>query len=121
VNNDAGALLVPVCLIAVGTGWLLTALGIVPAVDWLWTLGLAVVGVLAFLVGGMNKATVVVGPFFLLASGLSILRQIGNLRFDVEMPILVIAAGILLLVALHPAVPAPKSSGAEGTRDKPLR
>jgi hypothetical protein len=63
--------------------------------------------VLALGVGGFDKVTVVVGPFFILASCLSILRQTGRLQLDVEIPILVIAAGILLLVARSPAVPIP--------------
>jgi hypothetical protein len=49
----------------------------------------------------------VVGPFFILASCLSLLRQTGRLRLDVEIPVLVIAIGILLLVARSSAVPVP--------------
>jgi hypothetical protein len=100
-------LVVPVLLITLGVGWLLTTLGIVPQIDWVWTLGVAFVGILAFVLGGIDKVTVAVGPFFLIASGLSILRQTGRLRIDLEIPILVIAAGILLLVARLRFIPAP--------------
>ncbi len=101
-------LVMAVLLIAVGTGWLLSTLGVVRNVDWAWTLGLAAVGFLALLVGGFNKVTVVVGPFFIVASCLSILRQTGRISVDVETPILVIVVGGLLLCAHCPAVPLPK-------------
>ena len=101
-------LVTPLLLIIVGTGWLLTALGVVPGIDWVWTLGLAAVGLLTFVLGGFNKVTVVLGTFFITTSILSVLRQTGRVTIDVEIPILVIVAGLLLLVARHPAIPVPK-------------
>jgi hypothetical protein len=100
-------LVIPILLITFGVGWLLTTLGVVPEIDWVWTLGVAIVGILAFGLGGVDKVTVVVGPFFLLAAILSILRQSDRLRIDMEVPILIIAAGVLLLVARLPAIPPP--------------
>ena len=108
MNPDKKTLLVPILLITVGAGWLLTTLEVVPGIDWVWTLGLAVVGLLTLAVGGFDKVTVVIGPFFILASCLSILRQTDRLHLDVEVPMLVILAGILLLVARSPAIPAPE-------------
>jgi hypothetical protein len=95
-------------MIAVGVGWLLTALGVVPGINWVWTLSLTIVGLLAFLVGGFDKVTVVIGPFFIIASCLSMLRQMDRLKLDVEVPILVIIAGVLLLIARTPAIPVPE-------------
>ena len=66
--SDKKTLLIPFLLIAVGVGWLLSALGIAPSIDWVWTLGLATIGILAFLLSGIDKFTVVVGPLFLFAS-----------------------------------------------------
>ncbi|WP_148075557.1 hypothetical protein [Bythopirellula goksoeyrii] len=106
--TDKKTLLFPILLITVGTGWLLTTLGVAPGIDWVWTLGLAVVGLLTFVVGGIDKVTVVIGPFLILASCLSILRQTGRLHFDIEVPILVIITGILVLVARMPSIPLPK-------------
>lgn len=108
MKSDKKTLLLPVLLIAVGVGWLLTSLGIAPGIDWIWTLGLAAVGILTLAIGGIDKFTVVVGPFFILASCLSLLRQTERLPLNVEVPILVIAAGILLLVARSPAIPPAK-------------
>ena len=101
-------LVLPILLITVGAGWLLTTLGVAPGIDWVWTLALAIVGFLAFVVGGFDKVTFVGGTFFIITSCLSVLRQTGRISIDVEIPILVIAVGVLLLVARHPAIPRAK-------------
>ncbi len=95
-------------MLAVGTGWLLTTIGVAPGINWAWTLSLAVLGCLAFVTGGFDKATVVSGVFLATASFLSVLRQTGRLSFDVEVPILVIVFGALLLIVRHPAIPTPR-------------
>jgi hypothetical protein len=101
-------LVVPILIIAVGVGWLLTAQGFGPGINWIWTLGLGVIGILVFAVSrGFDKVSVVLGPFFLLASLLSVLRQTGQLSLDIEVPVLFITIGILLLVAQLPVIPKP--------------
>ncbi|MBX7168726.1 MAG: hypothetical protein K1X74_20485 [Pirellulales bacterium] len=95
-------------MITVGTGWLLNALGLGPEINWVWTLALAAIGVLSLAQGGrIDKFNVIVGPWFLIASALSVLRQAGLLVLDVEVPLLVIAGGALLVIAQSPRVPIP--------------
>jgi hypothetical protein len=107
-SNSRAPLVIPILIIVVGVGWLLTAQGFGPGINWIWTLGLGVIGVLTFVVSnGFDKVSVVIGPFFLLASMLSVLRQAGQLNLDIEVPILVISIGVLLLVAQLPAIPKP--------------
>lgn len=106
--RDKTTLIFPFLLIAVGSGWLLTTLGVAPGVDWVWTLFLAILGFLTFVVGGFDKITAIVGPFLIAASCLSLLRQTGRLSLDVEIPILLILAGALVLIAHLPAIPVPK-------------
>ncbi|MCA9218505.1 MAG: hypothetical protein KDB27_35795 [Planctomycetales bacterium] len=108
MKPDNKTLLLPILLITVGVGRLLSTLGIAPGIDWVWTLGLAAVGMLTFVVGGFDKVAVVICQFFIVASCLSILRQTGRLHLDIEVPILVIIAGVLLLVARAPTIPVPK-------------
>ena len=108
MTSDKKTLLFPVLLITIGIGWLLTTLGIAPRIDWVWTLGLAAFGLLTFPLGGYNKVTVVIGPFFMLACCLSVLRQTGRLRLDIEVPILVITAGTLMLFARQRSIPLPR-------------
>jgi len=107
VNKQTlGAFVVPVLIITVGVGWLLTARGIGPGINWIWTLGLAAVGILSLL-GGLDKVSVVIGPLLFLASVFSVLRQTEQLSVETEVPLLVIGVGVLLLVARHPAIPIP--------------
>lgn len=100
-------LVVPVLMIAVGTGWLLGTLEIIPNINWIWTAGLAAAGLLPFIASGVDKVSVVIGPTFLVASILSVLRQTEKISFDMEVPILVIVAGVLMIVARAPAFPSP--------------
>jgi len=107
-SNSRTPLVIPILIVVVGVGWLLTAQGFGSGINWIWTLGLAVIGILTIVVSkGFDKTSVVIGPFFLVASLLSVLRQTGQLSLDVELPILVILIGVLLLVAQLPVIPKP--------------
>jgi hypothetical protein len=70
-------LVVPVLVIVLGVTWLLNILKVLPGIDWIWTVGLAAVGVLTLLVGGINKLTVVVGPFLMVGSIVFPLAPVG--------------------------------------------
>jgi hypothetical protein len=111
---DRSTLVVPIVLILMGGGWLLSSLGVLPEIDWVWTLGLAAGGVLPFLLGGWNKGTFVTGGFFAAACVLSVLRQTGRLDVKVEVPLLVTLLGVLMLVAHHPAIPPLEASRQGG-------
>jgi hypothetical protein len=106
--QDKKTLIIPLLLIAIGTGWLLTTIGVAPGIDWIWTLAIAVAGLLTFAVGGFDKVTFVAGTFLIATCGLSVLRQTGRISIDVEIPILVILMGALFLIARLPAIPVPK-------------
>ena len=89
-----------ILIMTVGLGWLMTVQHVIPGVDWVWTLCLLAVGLLAFLVSkAIDKFSVIAGPFFILASLLSTLRQTGRISLDTEVPILVMASGALLLIS----------------------
>lgn len=107
MQKDRSSLILAIFLITVGVGWLLSSIGFIPSVDWVWTLGLAMIGVLAIVLSGFDKVSFVISSFFGLASILSVLRQLGALDPKVEVPILVIAAGAILLAARADAIPIP--------------
>ncbi len=104
---DNKSLIVPILIVTVGIGWLLTTLGIAPDINWVWTLGIAVAGVMMFIVSGWNKMTLVAGTLLIVASCLSLMRQTGRISLDTEVPILVIVLGMLLLLARSRMIPAP--------------
>jgi hypothetical protein len=92
-------IIISVLVIALGTAWLLNTLHVIASVDWIWTLGLAVAGILVIALGERSKLTFVIGPFLVISSIFSVLRQTGRLRVDLELPILFIVLGVLLLLA----------------------
>lgn len=100
-------LVVPILTIFVGITWLLNVQEIIPGVDWVWAGGLAVAGILSIAIGGLNKVTVVTGPFLLVASVCSLLRQTGRLAIDLEIPVLVIVLGALMLISQLTRLPTP--------------
>jgi len=120
MKQPKGLLVLSIFIIAIGIGDLLTTLGFFPGVDWVWTLALAIVGVLAIVLsGGLDKVSVVVGPFLLVASGLSVLRQTGHLDPKLEASLIVILIGVLLFVSQLSAVPSPRwLTGPAGAGDK---
>lgn len=97
----------PLVLIGVGAGWLLTELQAVPNVDWVWIVALVLSGVMVFLLSGFHKLSFVVGGFFLVSAGFSFARQRGLLTVNIELPLLMISAGVLMLLARLLPVPEP--------------
>ena len=95
----------PIVLIVLGAAWLLKNLNWMPEVHWLWILGLVGAGVAVLVVDGITKSSVVAGPFLILAGGLYFLHQYYYLGWRFIIPILLVAAGSLMLVARSPAIP----------------
>ena len=101
-------IIVAVVIIGLGVAWLLNTLDVISGVDWLWTGGLGVAGILIMAAHGINKFTFVIGPFLLVSSVFSIFRQTGRLRIDIEMPVLFIIFGALFLLSLLLPLPTPE-------------
>ncbi|MCF6175629.1 MAG: hypothetical protein L3J71_07670 [Victivallaceae bacterium] len=110
-------LLVPILTIIVGGAWLLNVLGIMPGVDWLWSIGLATSGILTIVIGKTNKTTIITGPFLLVASLCSILRQTDRLALDREIPILIIVLGVLMLISQCIKSPIPPEAMPQTAKD----
>src|SRR5262245_38120121 len=107
-SGSRAPLIIPVLIIVVGVGWLLTAQGFGPGINWVWTLGLGIIGILTFVVSkGIDKVSVVIGPFFLLASLLSVLRQTSQVSLEIDGAVLVSSIGGFVLSAQLRAVPKP--------------
>jgi hypothetical protein len=108
----------PVILILLGATWLLHTLNWLPDIHWLWVIGLAGAGVAILLLDGITKSSIVAGPLLILAGLMSFLRQSHGLGWNIEIPVMLIAAGILMLAARSPSVPESRNfnrqSGREG-------
>jgi hypothetical protein len=106
MTGSKKALAVPILIIALGIGWLLTAKNVVPGVNWIWVVGLGVTGAL-IVAGSFDKVTAVVGPFLIAASTFSIIRQTGHISVETEVPSLVIVLGTFMLLAKILPIPLP--------------
>lgn len=95
----------PVILIVLGAAWLLNSLDWLPEVHWLWILGLGGAGVAILALDGITKSSVVAGPLLILAAGLSFARQHYGLGWSLIFPVMLIAAGALMLIARAPGIP----------------
>ena len=105
---NKSALAVPIAIVLIGIGWLLNTMNVIADINWVWTLSLAGIGLLVFVMDGLNRFSIVIGPFFIAASLLSVARQANQLNSNVEAPILVILFGVLLMVSQLSRLPAPK-------------
>jgi len=108
MKHSKGMLVISMLTTTVGAGLLLNAMDLLPPIDWLWTIGLFVAGVLMMTLGGINKLTAVIGPFLIFAALCSVLRQTEVMPVKYEIPLLVIVLGCLLFVSEILDLPAPR-------------
>ena len=102
----------PVTLIVVGLGWLLWEFRLFPDIDWIIGLGFIVGGIAVLALDGINKNSVVIGPF-LIAVGVAWLvhdRYGTHWRFII--PVMLVFLGALMLVARSPRVPERRNGAA---------
>ena len=105
MKGKSQSIAISLLVIAVGGAWLFNTMNVIPGVNWVWTVGLAAAGLLLLMLTGANKLTIVIAPFLMVASVLSLLRQQGTLHIDREVPYLVIALGVLMLISSMSSLP----------------
>jgi hypothetical protein len=95
----------PVTLIVVGLGWLLWEYRLFPDVDWIISLGFVVGGIAVLAIDGVNKNSVVIGPF-LIAIGIAwVLHDQYRTTWRFIVPVMLVLLGVLMLIARNPRVP----------------
>ncbi len=95
----------PIVLIILGAAWLLNSLHWLPDVHWIWIVGMIGAGVAIMVLDGVTKSSVVAGPLLILAGLLSFFHQYYALGWRFMIPVMLIAAGLLMLVARSPSIP----------------
>ena len=89
----------PVTLIIVGLGWLLWEFRLFPDVDWIISLGFIVGGIAVLVLDGVNKNSIVVGPF-LVAIGIAwFMHDRYATTWRVILPLMLVVLGALMLIA----------------------
>ena len=105
--------IVPLLIIATGIGWMLTTNDIMPGVNWAWVLVMGFAGILSML-GGLTKLTVVLGPMLMIGSVVMVMMQTKRLKIEMGLPVLVVAFGLLMLIARFSSLP----DGLKGEDDE---
>lgn len=95
----------PIVLIVLGVAWLLNSLDWLPEIHWIWIIGLAGAGIAIMALDGLTKSSVVAGPLLILAGVLSFCRQYYGLGWRFIIPVMLISAGVLMLVARSARIP----------------
>ena len=108
----------PIVLIVIGAAWLLNSLHWLPEVHWLWILGLGGSGIAILLLDGVTKSSVVVGPILIVAAFLSFFYQYYGLGWRFIIPIMLISAGCLMLLARSRWIPESRNLPGD-TEHKP--
>jgi len=60
---------VSILIITFGVGLYLNNHHVIPGVDWFWVLGLTIVGLLILTLGGIDKFSIVAGPYLMCLAG----------------------------------------------------
>lgn len=83
---------------------MLTTNKVMPGVNWAVVLLIAVAGILS-LCNGLSKLTLVLGPMLLLGSVVMVMLQTKRIHIEMGLPVLVVAFGVLMLVARLSSLP----------------
>ncbi len=102
---------IPVTLIVVGVGWLLWELRLFPDVDWIIAIGFIAGGIAVMAIDGINRNSVVVGPF-LIAIGIAwLLHDRYWVSWRLIVPSMLALLGVLMLISRSPRIPDRRAGG----------
>lgn len=109
----------PVLLIVIGSIWLFYSVDWLPDLRCLWILGLTGAGLAVLLLDGITKSSIVSGPLLMLSSLLFYLGEYHALELRIGIPVMLIAAGILQLIARSSAIPETRVRKPRAQRSRP--
>ena len=90
---------VPVIVIVLGSAWLLTSLKVLPQIDWVFVLLLALFGILMLIIRPLSRGRLVAGATMLSIAIGEVLQDLAMISRTVEIPALVILGGLYALIA----------------------
>ena len=95
----------PVTLIVVGLGWLLWEFRLFPDIDWIIGLGFIVGGIAVLGLDGINKNSVVIGPFLIAVGVAWLVHDRYGTHWRLIIPVMLVLLGGLMLIARSGRVP----------------
>jgi hypothetical protein len=103
----------PITLIIVGLVWLAWHFRFLPDVDWVIGIGFIVGGAGVLIVDGINKGSIVSGPILMGVGVAWLLHDQYRASWSVMIPLLLVLAGVLMLIARDPRIPERRSSASK--------
>ncbi|MGA2550247.1 MAG: hypothetical protein ABSF50_08860 [Burkholderiaceae bacterium] len=110
----------PVILILFGAAWLARELGWFHQIHLVLAVGLIVLGIAILLGEGINRSTVVTGPFLIYVGAAWLIHDQALVPDQVLWPVGVIVLGVLLFVARLPSIPQTRPGTRRRDRDQTL-
>ena len=101
----------PVTLIVVGLGWLLWEFRLFPDIDWIISLGFIAGGIVVLVLDGINKNSVVVGPFLVAVGIVWFIHDRYGASWRLIVPTMLVVLGALMLLARSRRVPERRAAG----------
>ena len=95
----------PITLIVVGVIGLIWYFRWFPDIDWIIALGFAVGGIAVLAIDGINKNSIVTGPFLIVIGIAWGLRDQYRVSWSLIIPTLLVVLGVLMLIARNPSIP----------------
>jgi hypothetical protein len=99
----------PITLIVVGTIGLIWYFRWLPDIDWIISLGFIAGGILVLVIDGINKSSIVTGPFLISIGIAWWLRDRYSWSWNLIVPTLLVILGVLMLIARNPRLPDKRS------------
>ena len=99
----------PITLIVVGAIGLIWYFRWLPDIDWIISLGFIAGGILVLVIDGINKNSIVTGPFLISIGIAWWLRDSYRLSWNLIVPTLLVILGVLMLIARNPRLPDKRS------------
>jgi hypothetical protein len=110
----------PIALIVFGAAWLAREMGWFHELHMVVAVAFIVLGIAILVSEGINRSSVVSGPFLVYVGVAWLAHDRGYVSIQVIWPVGIIVLGILLFIARLPAIPDARRSTPRRERDRPV-
>lgn len=110
----------PIALMLFGVAWLAREMGWFHQVHISVALALMVLGCAILVSEGINRSSIVSGPFLIYVGAAWLAHDQGYVAYQVVWPVGVIVLGVLLFIARLPSIPEGRRRGRRRDRDQSL-
>ena len=98
LRSASESVVLGIVAIIAGVFWLLNALDLTVSLSWIWSISLAIAGLLCIYLGGSTRFNVINGLFLISLSVFAYLRTNKLISWEVEIPAIITTYGVITLV-----------------------